>query len=129
MINKSIQETIVKILTDEIESIELITLFGSATNLYYKKNKSDIDIAFLALKTVYNLQRWDAQEKLASLLNTDIDLVNLHSCDDIFRFDIISKGQNLFIKPSHKIEYFLDSIYINYIQLNEDRSELIKAYR
>jgi predicted transcriptional regulator len=83
-------------------------------------DNSDIDIAFLSSSTVSNLQRWETQEKLASLLNSDIDLVNLHSSDDVFRFEITSKGKNLFIKPSSKIEQFLDSIYINYIQLNED---------
>jgi len=129
MISKSIQKIIIKQLNNEIKDIELIILFGSASNGDYIQYKSDIDIAFLSSSTVSNLQRWETQEKLASFLNSDIDLVNLHSSDDVFRFEIISKGKNLFIKPSSKIEQFLDSTYINYIQLNEDRAEVMQAFQ
>jgi len=131
MIDESVQQEIITLLSREIEDIELITLFGSATNADYIQYKSDIDIdiAFLSSITVSNLQRWETQEKLAALLNSDIDLVNLSGCDDVFRFDITSKGKTLFIKPSSKIEQFLDSIYINYIQLNEDRAEVMRAFQ
>jgi len=129
MIDESVQQEIITLLSREIEGIELITLFGSATNANYIQYKSDIDIAFLSSVTVSNVQRWEIQEKLAALLNSDVDLVNLHSCDDVFRFEITSKGKNLFIKPSSKIEQFLDSIYINYIQLNEDRAEVMRAFK
>jgi len=129
MIDESVQQEIITLLSREIEGIELITLFGSATNANYIQYKSDIDIAFLSSVTVSNVQRWEIQEKLAALLNSDVDLVNLHSCDDVFRFEITSKGKNLFIKPSSKIEQFLDSIYINYIQLNEDRAEVMRAFQ
>ena len=128
MIDKNIQDKIVKILTAEIEGIELITLFGSATGVAYKQNKSDIDIAFLASRIINNVQRWNIQEKLASRLNSDIDLVDLSNSNDVLRFEVIAKGKNLFIKPSNKMECFLDNVYINYIQLNEDRAELIQAY-
>jgi len=129
MISKSIQKIIIKQLNNEIKDIELIILFGSASNDDYIQYKSDIDIAFLSSSTVSNLQRWEVQEKLASLLNSDIDLVNLHSSDDVLRFEVTSKGKNLFIKPSNKIEKFLDSVYINYIQLNEDRAEVMQAFQ
>ncbi len=128
MLDENKQTKIIKILNDEIEGLELITLFGSATGLAYQQNKSDIDIAFLASKTIDNVQRWEVQEKLASALNSDIDLVNLSTSNDVLSFEIITKGKNLFIKPSHKMECFLDSIYINYIQLNEDRAEIIAKY-
>lgn len=128
MIGKNEQAKIIKILSDEIEGLELITLFGSAVGLDYQQNKSDIDIAFLATKKINNVQRWNIQENLASRLNSDVDLVDLNNSNDILRFEVISKGKNLFIKPSYKIECFLDSIYINYIQLNEDRAEIIAEY-
>lgn len=129
MISKSIQKIIIKQLHNEIKDIELIVLFGSASNGDYIQYKSDIDIAFLSSSTVSNLQCWETQEKLASLLNSDIDLVDLRNSDDVFRFEITSKGKNIFIKPSSKIEQFLDSIYINYIQLNEDRAEVMQAFQ
>ena len=129
MISESIRQIIIKQLKNEIKDIELIVLFGSTINDDYIQYKSDIDIAFLSSSTISNLQRQDVQEKLASLLNSDIDLVNLRSSDDVFRFEITSKGKNLFIKLSSKLEQFLDSTYINYIQLNEDRAEVMEAFQ
>lgn len=128
MLDEDRQTKIIKILSDEIEGLELITLFGSATGPAYQQNKSDIDIAFLASKEINNIQRWDIQEKLASVLNSDIDLVNLSTSNDVLNFEVITKGKNLFIKPSYKMDCFLDGIYINYIQLNEDRAEIIAEY-
>ena len=128
MIDKSIQEVIVNTLTKDIEELKLITLFGSVNTPYYDQNKSDIDIAFLSSKVIDNIHRWDVQEKLASILNTDIDLVDLNNSDDILRFEVISKGKTLFTKPSYELETTLDSIYVNYIQLNEDRAEIIQTY-
>lgn len=128
MITQNIQSKIIKVLNDEIEGLELIILFGSAASLAYQQKKSDIDIAFLASKTINNVQRWDIQEKLASLLNSDVDLVDVRNSNDVLRFEIITKGKTLFIKPSNNMEYFLDSVYINYIQLNEDRAELMQNY-
>ncbi len=129
MLDNNLKKIIVNTLVDEIKNIELITLFGSVTNSYFEKNKSDIDIAFLSLDNIGNVQRWNIQEKLASLLNIDIDLVDLKNSNDVLRFEAILKGENIFIKPSNKMECFLDSVYINYIQLNEDRAEILQAYQ
>jgi len=129
MINTARQEIIIKTLRKEVESIQLIILFGSAVNSYFEPNRSDIDIAFLSSKEIGNVQRWEIQEKLASCLNSDIDLVDLNNSNDVLRFEVISKGKALFIQPSDEIECFLDSIYINYIQLNEDRAEIIQGYK
>jgi len=129
MINTARQEIIIKTLRKEVESIQLIILFGSAVNSYFEPNRSDIDIAFLSSKEIGNVQRWEIQEKLASCLNSDIDLVDLNNSNDVLRFEVIAKGKTLFIQPSDEIEYFLDSIYINYIQLNEDRAEIIQGYK
>jgi len=128
MIAKNRQSKIVKTLSDEIDGLELITLFGSAAGIAYQEKESDIDIAFLASKAINNIQRWDIQEKLASLLNSDVDLVDLSKSNDVLRFEVIAKGRSLFIKPSSKMERFLDGVYINYIQLNEDRAEIIEKY-
>ena len=128
MISKNRQSKIVKTLSDEIDGLELITLFGSAAGIAYQEKESDIDIAFLASKAINNIQRWGIQEKLASLLNSDVDLVDLSNSNDVLRFEVIAKGRSLFIKPSSKMERFLDGVYINYIQLNEDRAEIIEKY-
>ena len=109
------------------QGIISLGLFGSiakGTNT----DKSDIDIAFMSETVVSNVERWEIQEKLASRLNINIDLLDLRRSDDVVSFEVLSKGKNIFKKESNNLEVFLDNIYINYIQLNEDRQEIIERY-
>jgi len=129
MLDKRLQQIVINTLQKEIKELKLITLFGSVVTPYFQQNKSDIDIAFLATQKIDNIQRWEIQEKLASQLNSDIDLVDLNNSNDVLRFEVISKGKNIFIKPSMELEHTLDSIFFNYIKLNEDRAEIMELYQ
>ena len=129
MLDKRLQQIVINTLQKEIKELKLITLFGSVVTPYFQQNKSDIDIAFLATQKIDNIQRWEIQEKLASRLNSDIDLVDLNNSNDVLRFEVISKGKNIFIKPSMELEHTLDSIFFNYIKLNEDRAEIMELYQ
>jgi len=128
MLAEDKKSIIINILQDEISNIEHIVLFGSAINKNFDVNKSDIDIAFISQDTLSNVQRWDIQEKLAAILNFNVDLIDLVKSDDVFRFEVISKGKVLFTNKSTYVENFLDSTYINYIQLNDDRREIMEKY-
>jgi len=127
-INHAIKKTIIKHLTHEIPDIELIIIFGSVAENNFNADTSDIDIAFLNSDSLSNVERWNIQEKLASNLNIDIDLVDMRQSNDILNFEITHKGQIIYKKDSLKIEQFLDSTYINYIQLNEDRAAILENY-
>lgn len=119
---------IVLFLQSHIQDLIWVSLFGSVTSKYFDRNKSDIDIAFMSETVVSNVERWEIQEKLASRLNINIDLLDLRRSDDVVSFEVLSKGKNIFKKESNNLEVFLDNIYINYIQLNEDRQEIIERY-
>ena len=123
------KRTIVEFLNNEILELKWVSLFGSVINKNFDENRSDIDIAFISSRNITNVERWEIQEKLASQLNIDIDLVDLSKSNDVISFEAISKGINIFKKSSKKLEQFLDSIYINYIQLNEDRKEILEMYK
>jgi predicted nucleotidyltransferase len=125
---KYLQDKVVKSLTKKITELEFVSIFGSALMVEFDSLKSDIDIAFISSATLTNTQRWNIQEELASELNIDIDLVDLSNANDVIKFEIISKGEVIFKKPSEKLELFLDDVYINYIQLNEDRKEIMELY-
>ncbi|MBI5139134.1 nucleotidyltransferase domain-containing protein, partial [Candidatus Nomurabacteria bacterium] len=67
---------IVKILKKEFPNLQVIYLFGSFAEK--KSNqKSDIDIAFLSSNKTDSFKIFRAQEKTASILAQDIDLINL----------------------------------------------------
>jgi predicted nucleotidyltransferase len=122
------QKEIVLFLQTKIPGLIWLSLFGSVVNNSFDKHNSDIDIAFMSEHELSNIQRWEIQEQLASKLNIDIDLLDLSKSDDVISFEVLSKSKNIFKKKSKNLEYLLDNIYINYIQLNEDRKEIIETY-
>ena len=115
-------------LQEEIPSPELLIIFGSFITDDFRPGSSDIDIGFLSAETISDVQRWNIQEKLASKLDCDIDLVDMRTCNDVLKIQIVHYGKIIFQQPSPKIEQFLDYAYINYIQLNEDRAEILEHY-
>ncbi|MFW6308172.1 MAG: type VII toxin-antitoxin system MntA family adenylyltransferase antitoxin [Campylobacterales bacterium] len=106
---------------------QLIILFGS----YVSQNaigQSDIDIGFFTQKKVDNLQRWEIQERIASRLLVDVDLVDMSSANDVLNFQIVSTGEVLYKKDDMYAESFMDRVYTKYLQLNEDRKEILECY-
>ncbi|MFP4487468.1 MAG: type VII toxin-antitoxin system MntA family adenylyltransferase antitoxin [Campylobacterales bacterium] len=106
---------------------QLIILFGS----YVSQNaigQSDVDIGFFTQKKVDNLQRWEIQERIASRLLVDVDLVDMSSANDVLNFQIVSTGEVLYKKDDMYAESFMDRVYTKYIQLNEDRKEILECY-
>lgn len=106
---------------------QLIILFGS----YVSQNaigQSDVDIGFFTQKKVDNLQRWEIQERIASRLLVDVDLVDMSSANDVLNFQIVSTGEVLYKKDDMYAESFMDRVYTKYLQLNEDRKEILECY-
>ena len=69
------------------------------------------------------------QEELASILDKDVDLVDLESASDVFRFQIASQGIVIYADNSKDIELYLDKIYTIYLQLNDDRKAILEDVR
>jgi predicted nucleotidyltransferase len=122
------QNEIIFFLQSKIQGLMWIGLFGSILNDGFEQTRSDIDIVFISKHEISNIKRWEVQEQLASKLNIDIDLVDLKKSDDVIAFEALSKGKEIFKNGSRELEIFLDNIYINYIQLNEDRKEIMEMY-
>ncbi len=89
LLKQKIEQDIADFLKTELPSVELIIIFGSFITDNYDPQNSDIDIAVLAGESLGNIQRWNIQEKLASRLSQDIDLVNLRTCNDVLKFEIV----------------------------------------
>lgn len=104
--------------------VKLVILFGS-----YAENsqsvQSDIDIAFLSESVISNLQRWHISQEIASELSRDVDLVDLAQANDVLRYQIVTTGEILYNDGK---DLFLDQVFSNYLQLNDDRQEILKHY-
>ena len=107
--------------------LRLLILYGSYASGHLTE-KSDIDLAFLADDEVdaiaVFLEIW---EELASLMQVEsVDLVNLKEVDTVFRFIIVSTGEVIF--QDGDFEEYLDLAYTMYLQLQDDRKEILDNY-
>lgn len=118
------KKIITNYLKSKMRNLEAIIIFGSFANNLADRN-SDIDIAFLNKDKILNIERWYLQEELASKLNRNVDLVDLESADDVFKFQIASQGMVVYAAHRQDLEHYLDNIYAIYLQLNDDRKAIL----
>lgn len=88
------EKKIIKLLRDNIPKLQLIYLFGSYSQGTQHRN-SDIDIAVLAADTLDNIARWELAQKLASELDSDVDLVDLRSASTVLCQQVVTQGKQL----------------------------------
>lgn len=108
--------------------LRLLILYGSYAS-GHATEKSDIDLAFLADDGHYvnALRLWEDAQELANLMHVEsVDLVNLRTIDTVFRFVIVSTGQIIF--QDGNFDEYLDLVYTQYLQLNDDRREILENY-
>ncbi|CAH9018331.1 type VII toxin-antitoxin system MntA family adenylyltransferase antitoxin [Candidatus Nitrosacidococcus sp. I8] len=113
-------------LKQNISDLWPVYIFGSqVTGKTWKE--SDIDLAVLARQPLEKLYRYELQEALIEIFNQEVDLVDLKPASTVFRMEIISKGQRLFVADSVLIdvELFEDRVFLDYVQLNEDRAGIL----
>jgi len=119
---------IVGFLKKRISSVIGIYIFGS-----YAANQvtaeSDIDIAFLAEEKLTPVEKWKIQEKLATLLDLDVDLVDLKDASVVLKKEIVEKGILVFSANKFKVESFEMTTYSMYIDLNVTRKDILNDYR
>lgn len=107
--------------------LRLLILYGSYAS-GHATEKSDIDLAFYADDDVDATTLFlEIAPELANLMHVEsVDLVNLKEIDTVFRFIIVSTGQVIFQEGD--FEEYLDRAYIMYLQLNDDRKEILKKW-
>jgi predicted nucleotidyltransferase len=101
-------------------------LFGSRADGSHKPS-SDWDIGVLGLNKLDNVQRWDLAQELASLLNTDVDLVDLLSASTVLNMQVVSKGQLLYGDINIR-DVFETKVYSMYGRLQESRQDIIEQF-
>ena len=119
---------IIDFIRKNISDINSIYIFGS-----YAANQetptSDLDIAYLATKKTDSIKKWEIQENLASLLDIDVDLIDLQEASVILRTEVIEKGKLIFTGDKYKTDYFEMTTYSMYADLNESRADIVNDYK
>lgn len=103
---------------------ELIYLFGSYAS-GKERPDSDLDLAFLSSKEIDDYQRFLTAQKLASKLNTEVDLIDLKKASKVFKVQII-QGRLLYAKDKKQKQEFEMLTLKKYARLNEERKEIIE---
>jgi predicted nucleotidyltransferase len=82
-LKEELYKTISNFLDQNIPELQGIYIFGSyAAN--QETPESDIDIAFLTEVKISPVEKWEIQQKLASVLDKDVDLVDLKDASVAF---------------------------------------------
>ena len=119
---------IIDFLKKRIPAVVGIYIYGS-----YAANEmtpeSDIDIAFFAEEKITPVEKWKIQEKLAALLDLDVDLVDLKEATTILRSEVVEKGILIYSANKYKMDHFEMTTYSMYADLNETRVDILNDYK
>lgn len=107
--------------------IELAYLFGSqATGR--QTSSSDIDLAILPANKLDPKTCWLLAQRLSSQLGSEVDLINLMTCNTVLRYQVIEEGL-LLLDPKGKAGFFETDTYRMYQDLQIKRHDNIKAFK
>ncbi|KMJ59906.1 DNA polymerase subunit beta [Bacillus sp. LL01] len=118
------ENIIVNFLVKELAP-EIIYLFGSQTSPELTHPGSDVDIAYLSSKEKDHYDRFMLAQQLATLLNKDVDLIDLSKASTVFQMQIISKGKVIYCSDKKKQALFEMLTYKKYVVLNEERKRIL----
>lgn len=124
MLDKKSEIRIVEFLRQKIKNLSGLYLFGSyATEMH--TSRSDLDIAFLTSEKISAVDRWKIQEELASLIDIDIDLVDLKEASVILRAEVVENGKRIYTENAYECDNFEMVTYSMYADLNESRMDIL----
>ena len=113
-----------KTILQEIDAVVIIYLFGSFASGLSNKN-SDLDLAIYCKKKINSQKLWDLSQKIASLLNIEVDLVDLHEASTVLAYQIINEGKIIDCSDNKEKDFFENKIYSMYLRLNDTRKEIL----
>lgn len=112
-------KSIVEHLTDRLGAF-LIILFGSAVQNKLRAD-SDVDLAFLSKDVFSEYDIFLVAQELASILNRNVDLVDLKKASTVLQAQIVAKGKVLFCSDDRERMVFAMTALKKYAKLNEER--------
>ena len=108
-----------------VTGLVAIYRFGSSVS-GERSPESDIDLAVLATTPLDPLLRFDLQERLASTLSQNVDLVDLRAASPVMAIQVIGKGRLILDEDAAARGRFEDLTYSVYARLNEERRGILE---
>ena len=121
-------EKVIQLMREAVPELLAVYRFGSQAQ-GAARPESDVDLAFLALRTVSPKAGLALREELSLLLSRDVDLIDLRVASTVLRMQVISTGQCLFSADDRKREQFETMVYSSYARLNEERRGILDDIR
>ncbi len=120
---KIIKETIL-----EKIDCEAILLFGSYAR-GTQNTESDIDIAIKSVKEISKKEIFNIRLELEETIKKEVDLINLDTINDDFRYEILMNGKILYCQNQLKFELYKLDMCQEYFDLNESRQAIIERIK
>jgi uncharacterized protein len=112
------------LLRRELPDVRVVYVFGSQATSNANA-ESDVDIALLPSTKLDEVARWHLQEKLASLLGRNVDLVDLRSASTVMQKEIIASGQVVYQADEAERQGYEARVLSSYARLQEERREIL----
>jgi predicted nucleotidyltransferase len=125
-------EQIVQTILTHTPQVQAVYLFGSH-GTEDERPSSDVDIALLLppeqAKAAGSLLLGELHMALAELLGKEVDLVNLRQVSTVFQKEIVMTGRQIYCADDYAAAEF-EMLTLSYYQkLNEERREILAAFK
>lgn len=118
-----------RLIVDELRralgDVVAVYRFGSSAEGSTHRH-SDTDIAVLTRNGFSATARFDLQERLANLIGTDIDLVDLSRASPVLAIQVVARGQLLHDSDAVARGEYEDLVFSTYARLNEERRGILE---
>lgn len=106
-------------------SPSLVYLFGSQA-YGNPRHDSDLDIAYLSEMRISPYDRFLLAQKLANIVDKEVDLVDLGEASTVFQMQVVSRGKVLYSSDEGLRENYTMNVYKMFARLNEERRPVLE---
>lgn len=122
------QSQLIQLILNTWPDTQAIYLFGS-WGTEYERPESDVDIAVLLpapqAKKAGSLVLTDLHYALQSLLNREVDLINLRQAPTVLQKEVVMAGRRIFCVPGTVADEFELLVLALYQKLNQERAGIL----
>jgi uncharacterized protein len=101
-----------------------IYLFGSAVSGEIMPD-SDVDLGILLTEKMDSGALWNIAQEIASVLNRDVDLIDLLSASTVMQYEILTSGTRLYCGNADCCNSFDNQVMTAYLDLTEQRRDIL----
>lgn len=125
MLENDIKREVINKIVEKVNP-SFIMLFGSfAKGTVHAE--SDLDLAYFSHEEFSPYHRFTLAGELASIINREVDLVDIKQIDTVFTMQIFEQGIPIYIQDENEFHRQKMRAYSMYATLSEQRAALIEA--